>query len=558
MRTLPWLALVACTTADPVDTDTDTDALASTASCLDDWTVQEADASLPCDGPQRCVDGACVDPWTVDAPAWSTCPEVPRAGGLSLAAKAAAYEDLVGRVHLHPDLRWVSGVRLRPDTDLATAGFDDVASWRSGENDGLWSSLYLASQAFRWAVTDGAERTEARARLAMLLQGERERMDVSGVPGNLVRQLVPPGVAGLACPDDLDDYRVDVEKDDNRWVRIDEEGCAVVLPATGDAWQRSGACPGVDHAGWCFLDNTSKDEYAGHVFALLAVVRLVDDAELQGLAAGLLADVGHLLADHALALIDHDGRVTEHGDLSPLTGRDAPGFNATMALAFTAAIADATDDARLDTLHACTVDPSGADCEGLVPPNLDPFLSYLPLNLIYVDPKGCLNNDNNLSMHLLSLVDLVWAAPDPALRVAMQEHLQALWDDPNGRALPHRHNAWYDMIFAAFKDLRPEGGGHAPEAVADAVCGLARFPVDKRGRDIAASTEAEVCLDRLDRPMQATPRPVDDRCPKAMWWWNDAFVMAGCTGDAARVEPPADYLLPYWMARYFGFVGQGD
>ena len=34
---------------------------------------------------------------------------------------------------------------------MATATWQDVDRWLSGENDGLWSALYLAAEAFRYA-----------------------------------------------------------------------------------------------------------------------------------------------------------------------------------------------------------------------------------------------------------------------------------------------------------------------------------------------------------------------------------------------------------------------
>ena len=144
-------------------------------------------------------------------------------------------------------------------------------AWRSGENDGLWSSLVLAAEAYRFATTHDPA---ARTALATLLHGEQLRMQITGVPGLFTRQLIPPGVAGLACPTDPAAYVPSPDKTANVWVRIDEHGCANGTTHCGlDAF-----------AGWCFLDNISQDEYVGHVFALGAVVRLVDDPELRAIA----------------------------------------------------------------------------------------------------------------------------------------------------------------------------------------------------------------------------------------------------------------------------------
>jgi len=117
-----------------------------------------------------------------------------------------------------------------------------------------------------------------------------------------------------------------------------------------------------------------------------------------------------------------------------------------------------------------------------------------------------------------------------------------------------RENAWYDMIWAAFKPLGDASDGPAYAAVADAACGLARSPVDEVRRAVPESDAEEICLDRLDRPMGAEPRGPHERCLEQFVWWKDQYVLRGCEAELTVVEPPADYLLPYWMGRYFGFI----
>ena len=56
-------------------------------------------------------------------------------------------------------------------------------------------------------------------------------------------------------------------------------------------------------------------------------------------------------------------------------------------------------------------------------------------------------------------------------------------------------------------------------------------------------------------PNQACqPIPVPDRVPSDFLWQRSPFQMSG--GGAARVENAGiDYILPYWMARYYGIMG---
>ena len=215
-----------------------------------------------------CEQDACVDPWRYGSPTWGTCPDEPLATADSLGEKAVRYDELAARLHIHPELDWIANVTIAPGVSEGDATWEDVERWWTGENDGLWSALYLTSQAFRYAVTRSEE---SLANVRQLLDGMATRMAVTGVPGLFTRQYIPPGVPGISCPQDDENYVVDVEKDDNQWVRVGDDGCVWVVDPDSREWQRSDHC-GLDaFADWCWLDNVSVDEYSGHMFALIKV-----------------------------------------------------------------------------------------------------------------------------------------------------------------------------------------------------------------------------------------------------------------------------------------------
>jgi hypothetical protein len=200
-------------------------------SCRDGvWTI-----SSDCmrDAGRLCENAACVDPWLHGVPVWDTCLSEPRATVESLADKAEAYDALATRLHILPALRWLAPVHLRSGVPEAVATFADVDRWDSGENDGLWSALYLASQAYRYGATRDPA---ALATIRALLDGEAARMRITGVPGLFTRQMIPPGVDGLACPTDPAAYVPDLEKDDNRWVQIRGDGCVWVVDGATTTW----------------------------------------------------------------------------------------------------------------------------------------------------------------------------------------------------------------------------------------------------------------------------------------------------------------------------------
>ena len=125
-------------------------------------------------------------------------------------------------------------------------------------------------------------------------QDQRPRaggVEGSGTPGGaglFPPQPHPPGGGGPLRPKEGGGVLVGGEKDDNKWVQIREDGCVWVVAKETHAWTKTEHCGFTDFKGWCWLDNVSKDEYAGHMLALAALLRLVDEAEGQ-------ATVRHLL-----------------------------------------------------------------------------------------------------------------------------------------------------------------------------------------------------------------------------------------------------------------------
>ena len=524
-----------------------------------------------------CENGACVDPWRYGAPQWSRGRDEPGATAAGLADKARFYEDQAARLLVSPNLKWIMGVELKckpvacapgqaapcedcsqPVASEEEATFEHVARWLTDENDGLWSALYMAAEAYRYAATRDPE---ALAMLRLLLQGETHRMRVTGVPGLFVRQFTPPGVPGVSCPEHKRFYTMNKkEKAGNIWLQVREDGCAwYVDPDTGD-WARSDNC-GLDaYRGYCWIDNVSKDEYSGHMFALGVTAMLVDDPEVQLMVRDLLMDVGRHLVRNKLNITDWDGRVTTFGRLHPLAMDDYAGFNAAMALAYIKIAAVATHEPRLEQYYnECLLQRGGR--KNCFPATLigvaEPFTKYLPAAGMTVGDQGCLNNYNNVSMHMLSLHNLIWFERDPALRATYQESLDRdVFRSGMPRAVSEQNNAFFDFIWAASKRLGPGSDGPAYRAVDNGVRMLRRFPEREHIPTVACPPGVcrEACLNRFDEPTGDVARTPDLRCPDTFLWWRDPYDLETCTENRRIILQPSDFLLPYWMGRYYGFI----
>ncbi len=538
----------------PADTLTpDTDAAPG-----EDATAPECQpGGAECGDRALCWEGTCVPPWRYGAPTWGTCPDEPLATAETLAEKAAFYDDLATRIHIHPELKWITSVTLG-DPDLSQATLEDVTTFHSGENDGLWSALYLTSQAYRYAAT-GSE--EALATIKLLLEGEVTRMAITGVPGVFTRQYIPPGIDGIACPTDDAHYVVDVEKDDNRWVKIQEDGCVWVVDNESMEWTGTDHCGLDEFAGWCWLDNVSQDEYAGHMLALGALLALVDDAEVQAVVKDLLIQVGTHLMENDLTFVDWDGRVTEHGWMFPMSLAGTPGFLAAECLSWFRMGIEAEEGDALRTYYdECLLQKNGpVKCLDWPVQTPTPFTDYLDLVALFVGEEGCITNFNNVSMVLSAFQGLLMFEHDPELRPVLQEALRReFMESDSPKAAENLGNPWYNFAWAASKPLGPDSDGPAYQAVEDGICSLRQFPASQATPDL--DNEAlypHFCDGRLGKSLAEHPIPEAHQCPRTFSFWKNPYRRGSCTADPTRVQQPGDYLLAYWMGRYYGFIPEG-
>jgi hypothetical protein len=64
----------------------------------------------------------------------------------------------------------------------------------------------------------------------------------------------------------------------------------------------------------------------------------------------------------------------------------------------------------------------------------------------------------------------------------------------------------------------------------------------------------EVCLDRSDEPMTDVVIPIDETGMDNDLWIRNPYSLEKEPENLQIVESPEDFLLAYWMGRYFGFI----
>ncbi len=144
------------------------------------------------------------------------------------------------------------------------------------DNDGLWTSMYLGGEIYRYAVTKDQE---ALKNCREALDAMERLYTINPVPGFPSRSFERSGyISQLADPE--------------RWQHASDPE-------------------------WDWKATTSSDEAVGHIFAFGAMAELIDDADMKKRAITLIDTLmGHIVKNNYY-LIDYDGKPTTWGRWSP-------------------------------------------------------------------------------------------------------------------------------------------------------------------------------------------------------------------------------------------------
>jgi uncharacterized protein (TIGR03437 family) len=107
-------------------------------------------------------------------------------------------------------------------------------------------------------------------------------------------------------------------------------------------------------------------------------------------------------------------------------------------------------------------------------------------------------------------------------------------------------NAFFDMVDCALQGPNSARDAEARRLLDEWLLRPARDPY------VDLTNTVKVCGSEA-----CSPVPVPLRPPTDFLWQRDPFELTG--GGASRVESPGiDYILPYWMGRYFGVISPGS
>jgi len=184
---------------------------------------------------------------------------------MTLYDKAMFYQKQVRERHIRHGFNGT--VSRMTDGDVTTGSLED------SDNDGLWTTMYLAAEVFRYKVTKSED---ALQNIRESMEAMERLYDINPVPGFPSRSFERRG------------YKYE----DKPWRRADDPE-------------------------WDWKSTTSSDEAIGHIFAFGAIAELVDDPELKKQAIMLI----DTLMSHAVKnnhyLVDWNGEPTLWGKWNP-------------------------------------------------------------------------------------------------------------------------------------------------------------------------------------------------------------------------------------------------
>ena len=405
---------------------------------------------------------------------------------MTLAAKSQAFVQRIQDRHM----RW----GLTADSELRVPGDLTTSRTRSTDNDGLWTAMYVAAEAFRFKVTgDPAPREHARRGMDAIARLEQ----ITGRPGFPARSFIKAGE--------------DLQPSDGEWHDTPDKV-------------------------WRWKGDTSSDEIVGHYFVYPIYYDLIaTDEEKPGLRATLDRITTHIV-DNGYQLIDLDGQRTRWGWWAPeLIWEDADevGLRALHLLSHLRVALHLTADPALRTKYRTAYDDL-----------ITRHRYHLLMRNQKVMVPGHINHSDD-ELAFLSFYPLLRYETDPALLAIYKESLERSWQIER----PERNPLW-NVIYAA-------GTGAAEFDREESLRTLREIPMDQIRWSVDNSHRQDVPIDpladRFKRRQALIVLPYDE-LPMAKWNGNP-YSLDG--GNGGRSEDDGAYfLLPYWMGRFHGLFDE--
>ncbi len=445
----------------------------------------------------------------------------------------------------HQRLGFIAPNELKVPYDVETS------SPGISDNDGMYTSMYGAAQAFRYAVTGDIEAKKLAIRS---FNACKWLVDITHEPGFPARVIVPVDwPEPLKDPEYSHKMNLAVQKSDPFWKDINPR---FVKSKDGK---------------YLWKCDTSSDELAGHYFFYGIYYDLVAKTEEEkGPVREVVAAITDHLIRHGFYLSDFDGKPTRWGDFSPkylnsIWGWEQRGLNSMMMLSFLNVAAHVTGDQKYEKVAAMLREKYNYHINAMHGKEFFPPSNVVPW-------------DNNLC--LMSMYGLINYEKNPELLIMYRMSLENSW-----LHISKQQNAFWDAVYASlanrFSQLDQKGFFNSQSVFPEAG-GFTRLKimelknVPSLGNGIVETLKG-IPLDLVGYKMDNTHRldivfdPTPGQNPAIGWGINgyalpveerghvrqdrDGFALSTEEVGGGRSEQEGTFfLLPYYMARFHNLI----
>lgn len=418
---------------------------------------------------------------------------------MTLYDKALFYEKQVRHRH----------IRYGFNSSLVAMERGNVNSGRLGDsdNDGLWTAMYLGGQAFRYAVEPSEE---ALQNIRESLTAMERLFAVNPVPGFPARSYARSGY-------------IDRLSDPERWQHAEDPE-------------------------WDWKATTSSDEAIGHIFAYGVVAELVDDEKMKDMAITLIDTLMQHIIDNDWYLVDYDGKPTTWGRWNPEYVNGFPSevgdrkLNSSNILAMLQTAYHFTqkeiykekayelinDHGYLDNLMV----PMARI--GQAPDGADDWASMLSESWNHSDDE----------MYFLGYWGLYRYAFDDSLKAKYKESILDHWEAER----PEKEGAWNIFTAMVSDDYDRE----------EALWYLREYPLDLIHWTMNNSHRQDIELLEPNFRRQSTKEVLPPDELRISRHNANRFVLDGGRDGTQELSAGDIWLLPYWMGRYLGVIGEAE
>ncbi len=411
--------------------------------------------------------------------------------------RAAAFEDWFNTYHVNP-------FGSTGYVYFTAPGSFDIHHYSFGDST-IWTGAYLGSQALRYGVTGDPD---AKANAIRTVGALDAHLHVTQVPGFIARVVAPDEAPYNTAYIGHDRY----------------------VAGTGE-W-----------AGTFWINNTSRDQYTGWFFGMALAYDLIDDEPTREIIRADVQEVIDNLEADNYWIIGENGRPTDAG----------PNVGAIMRLCWHLIAAHVIDTPEYWAKYEQRWEEDQGEIQ---------FGSFSWFN-IYMEYYGF----NLTHMTYYSLLRL---ERNPARRARYLEVFHKMVRS----LVEFTHNVFFDDIYlanceragecrnfdASATDLQEQILDFQDPPVREVPLAIPDWPLDPLSvflSDLVDELGIRWLLD-ID-PQTQDARPVKWRCPRSFMWQKNPYYIECPGGDGTEVYPGIDFMLAYWMGRYYNLIDPGN